>query len=115
MEICIDVLTRSLPGVEVSSEVPVDGRPDGPYICVWRDSGGGDELLDRPRMAMVCWGPSDAVAYALALDASQALARAADAHPYLSAASCSSMSRDEWGSDGRSRYRVDMDLTINKD
>lgn len=113
----IDILTAALPGVQVSSEVPTTGavmdRPSGPYVCVWRDSGETTFLLDRPNMALVCWGSSDAAAYALSMDCVRALKDASMSDPVLSAAEVISVSRDEWAGDGASRYRVDITLTIN--
>lgn len=111
--LCVSVLSERIPGLEVSTEVPGE-RPDGPFVQVSRTGGTGSDFLDEPIMTLVCWASSDAAAYALGIDCVHALAKQAEDDPYLSAAELITMSRDEWGATGQSRYMVQVRLTINK-
>lgn len=110
--LCVSILSKALRGVEVSTEVP-HARPRGPFVQVSRTGGDRLDFIDRPIMTLICWASSDSSAYALGIDCVHELERQAAVDPFLSSAELISMSRDEWGANGQSRYMVQVRLTIN--
>ena len=84
--------------------------PEVPFSTVLPDP----DFLYRPQVALVCWGTSDASAMALAMDCARAVELAAQTHPRLSAASVASLSRDTFTPGGCARYRLLLNLIINK-
>lgn len=107
-----DIITEVL-DVPVSTEIPPD-RPDR-LVVVSLDGNQSTPFVLRPRIGLTCWGSSDMDAMGIATSAVDALWDAALDHPYLSACELETMSRQEWGRNGRSRYLAEVNLTINTD
>ena len=112
--ICIDAIATRVPNVTASSEMPPSRDIALPYVQISRTGGAGTDYLDTPIMTLFCWADTDERAYMLAENVKNAVADEAMEHPYLSASSLVSMSRDEWAGDGRARYMLQLQLTINK-
>lgn len=111
VSITVSILQQALRNVPVSTEVP-QARPRS-FVMVAQTASEGDAFIERPTMSLTCWGESDAPAYSLALSCLEALQDAAETHPQLSAVSLDTLSRDEWGATGASRYMLQLQLTIN--
>lgn len=107
----VSILSEALPTVPVQTEVPED-RPDR-MVVVSLDGGTGDGFILRPRIGLTCWGRTDMDANGIATACISALSDAALDHPYLSHVALETISREEWGRNGHSRYLVELDLTIN--
>ena len=109
----VSILSDALPEVPVQTEVP-ESRPDR-MVTVSLDGGTGDAFIMRPRIGLTCWGRSDMDANGIAVACIEALAGAAEVHPYLSHVALESLARDEWTRTGAARYFAQLDLTINTD
>ena len=116
IEMVVGILSDALDAT-VSTEMPGTAKSPASlpcrYVMVALAGDMSTELLLMPRMALTCWGTSDRDAHSLAVSAWQALAEAATEHPLLSSCQLETMSRDEWGNTGASRYFMELDLTIN--
>lgn len=100
-------------GAPVTTEVPSD-RP-GRMVTVALEQDRSTPYLLRPTYDIMCWGDSDRDAASMARACVDALWEAALDHPYLSACSLQTLSRDSWGRTGQARYVAVVDLTINID
>lgn len=97
----------------VSSEMPSDGvRPQFINVSLVADE--STEFLSLPTIELLVWAGSDAEASSMCLDCFDALCAAAETDDYLSSVAMNTMSRDTWANTGHARYRLDVDLTINK-
>lgn len=112
-QLCIELIAGALDGVVVTSQMPAE-RPDGAYVQVSRTGGPESDFLDEPIMTLVCWDASDYGASSLATECVHILSDAAKDHDLLSSSELITMSRDEWGATGQSRYMAQVQLTINK-
>ena len=112
--ICVEAIEKHMEGVTASSEMPQTRDTSMPYVQVSRTGGGDTEFLDTPIMTLFCWSDTDSKAYMLAENVKNVIADEALDHPYLSASSLISLARDEWAGDGRARYMLQLQLTINK-
>lgn len=112
IELAVGILADALEA-PVMTDIPME-RPQR-LVTVDLDGDESTEFILRPRLALTCWGTSDKDAHGLALSAVQALQEAAETHPYLSAASLDTMSREEWSRNGQGRYLALVTLTINTD
>lgn len=110
--LAVGILTDAIEA-PVMTDIPRE-RPQR-LVTVDLDGDESTEFLLRPRLALTCWGTSDMDARGLALSSVQALQEAALDHPYLSAASLDTMSREEWSRNGQGRYLALVTLTINTD
>lgn len=110
-DLVVEILSEALGGVPVSTDVP----SNRPLQMVTVDLVGDQstEYLLQPTYALTCWGRTDREAKSIALGAVDALWAAADTHPYLSACSLQSLSRDEWVANGQGRYLAMVELTVN--
>ena len=95
----------------VSTDMP-ESRPDR-AVLVDLSGDQSDAFILRPRFAITCWGTSDRDAHSLGMSVVDVLSDAALDHPYLSHVALETMTREEWGRNGHSRYLVELDLTIN--
>ncbi|BDC91398.1 hypothetical protein AAK684_03355 [Leptogranulimonas caecicola] len=108
-----EALKAHVPEVPFSTVLP-DPAPTSAHVLGWVQSATDTDFLYRPQVALVCWGTSDASAMALAMDCARAVELAAQTHPRLSAASVASLSRDTFTPGGCARYRLLLNLIINK-
>lgn len=115
-KLVLDVLSDALT-VPVSTEMPRERDHGAPisYVLVSLSGDQSTPFLLMPRFDLTCWGTSDRNAQSLALSAVEALQEAAFDHPYLSACSLETMSREEWSRTGQGRYLAVVQLTINTD
>lgn len=111
-ELVVGILRESL-DVPVSTEIPAQ-RPQR-LVVVVQEGGPSTPFLSQPRYSLTCWGESDPDAKRMAQACVDALWDAALDHPYLSACTHVSTTRDEWTSTGQARYYVTVDLTVNTD
>lgn len=97
----------------VSSEMPQDGIKSR-FINVSLIGDESTQFLSLPTVELLVWAESDAAASSLCLDCFDALCEAAVEDEYLSHVTMNTMTRDSWTNNGHARYRLDVDLTINK-
>lgn len=109
-QLVLDVLKDAL-SVPVSTDMPKNREER--YILVDLSGDASTPFLLQPRYTLTCWGASDPDAKGIALSAVEALQEAAEDHPYLSACTLETLSREEWSRNGHSRYLAFVDLVIN--
>lgn len=115
-DLVVGILAEALDGIPVSTELPYtanmpQGNPQR-YVTVTLEGDQSTEFLLQPTYALTCWGRTDREAKGIALDAIEALRSASETHPYLSACTLQSLSRDGWGQTAP-RYLAMVELIIN--
>lgn len=111
IELVVSTLSDAL-DVDVCTDVPPE-RPDR-LVVVALDGYTPDEFLLKPRVALYCYGTSDADAARLALQATKTLQDAALTHPLLSSVEMDTKSGSIWTETGDSYYLAVLDLVINQ-
>lgn len=111
--IALPVLEEAFGDVPVTTEVP-SSRPER-LVVASLAGGSTDGFVVTPLIGVTCWGRDDHDAQTMARYASEALAEAAESHPYLFDAQLASLSRDEWTATGQARYYAEIYLTINEE
>lgn len=109
----VPVTTPALEAIPTMGSIPQD-RPSR-LVLVDLDGDASSEFLQRPRLALTCWGTTNREAHEIALSAVDALREAAMDHDLLSAVELESISSEQWSRTGQGRYLVLLTAYINTD
>lgn len=109
----VPVTTPALEAIPTMGSIPQD-RP-ARLVLVDLDGDASSEFLQRPRLALTCWGTTNREAHEIALSAVDALCEAAMDHDLLSAVELESISSEQWSRTGQGRYLVLLTAYINTD